>query len=67
MAQWFRALVTLAEDSGSNPRTHVVAHKHAQPQFQGIKLTHTGCTYTHLCKTFIHTKLIKLPIKISLK
>lgn len=36
MAQWLRALVTLAEILGSVPSTHRVAHNHLYLQFQGI-------------------------------
>ena len=36
MAQWSRALATLAEDVDSIPRTHIVAHDHLYQQLQEI-------------------------------
>jgi hypothetical protein len=71
MAQWFRALVALAEDLDSIPSTHMIvlnsSYKGSSTTFPppGAPGTHlTCCPYIHADKTLIHIKEKK---KIKLK
>lgn len=55
MSQWFKALVP-AEDLGSVPSTHMVAHNHPKAQFQEIQCpfqTATGIS-TYVVMQYIH-------------
>lgn len=56
MTQKLRALVTLGEDTGLIPSTHVGVHSYPQLQFQGIQcplLTYVGI-FTFTWYTYIH-------------
>jgi hypothetical protein len=59
MIQELRAPVTLGEDTGSIPNTHVVVHSHPQLQFQGIQcplLTYVGTKHFH---TYVQAKYLQ--------
>lgn len=60
MAQWFRALVALAEDRGSILSTHIIGHNHLNSS-SGDPMPSSDQAHIHTCrqKPFRHTKLNK--------
>lgn len=61
MTQWLKAPVTLSDDLGSFPNTHMMIHNHLIEKIQCplLILSHEACiqyTYVHTDKAIIHIK-----------
>lgn len=70
MALQLRTLVTLPEDSGSIPSTHMAVYKHLKLQFQGIQcpiVASISTRHKHGIKTYAGKTPIYIKLKIFLK
>lgn len=59
MGQQLNVLDAFAEDSGSVPRNHTMAHNHSELQFQGIKhllLASSGIRYIPTALTYVQAQ-----------